>query len=944
MMDSNDPRDALPPVPTDAAVSNASAAASVSLASLPLATPPPLSAAASDVPPRFLLIDDEADFLASVAVFHRHTELQHHAQLDTWLYRDGTEADLVAHVRQRLREKPGVDALVVGLNLRGGGGSGGGLDLIRRLREQCPELLYVPAVIMTASLDPDRQAAAFDQQVEDYIIKVGGGRVEAAEVIGGLLSHRLITDLPHWRLRAEERFWLDLNEEVSNRLARGEEIYSVCQVVGEQLECHLKVSGVYLRERADGLLRLRGGSDLLGIGRHPLREAEMPFIADLLGPKRVKLVSRFDCLTDALTGPGIGRSAVGLRAMVALLRTGGEPLGYIAIYRRADAMPFRRLDEGFVGMLAQRLGAALSSRRQVEALESRQGRLARALEQFARAEDEKDVFRDLANALHEALNQPAGFPPGKTTIRRLRPGTDELPLIVGPLGMNATKHADETVTLRDSEQWTVARAAAGGRTIRRGDITEATFGFKATADGIRSHLTVPIESQGVLVGVANLESPLSQAFTQGDEDFAQSLCASAADAMIRIRSQRFALGIATELDAVVTRPNQQSDALLAQAVRLLFEYTGYAELLYLVQAADEQLWEVQQVFGRRGERLSAARLEKWQLDLAENWGRSYTSMVIAAGPETAQYTTDASLLNEDRQARGAGQQTLAMAVLLLRPDVRQPATAALGLLFVHPSALSRAQLDMLDRFGRLLGALLERQLRLGQLLDENVIAQQNARMGQAFHFQRHAMRNKLVAIRNLALDLGKPDKDMQETRAKILERVSAADRDVARGRNLIKLPEARRVHLPDSWERLRVEFASLAEAGNCSILPGDFAVEDVWADPDVLESILELLIENTILHAGDGSGRTITVRASSRQQDGKVVITICDDGKGLARGVRGRLFEPGISTKPDSTGVGLYLSRARARELGGDLVHDVSARAGTTWMLHLPPVVRGNGS
>lgn len=943
MIASDDPRDSLPTVPTDV-VTAAQLPPDADLNSLPLPGPPQLPTVPPITRPLFLLIDDEKSYLDAVEAFHGATELHKHAQLDTWHYQHDTEPALSSHIAERLKAPPGIDALVVDLNLRGSGGDSGGLDLIQRLRKVCPELTYIPAVIMTAAADPDRQALAFDQQVEDYVIKVEGGRADSNAIVGGLLSHRLIIDLPHWRQQAEERFWLDLNKEVSEHLSAQLDVYEVCRLVGKKLETHFRACAVCIRERSDGLLYLLGGSDRLQIGARPVREKDLPYIEKLLNAPSAGLVTRFDRLADADVGSGVGKAALGLRALVAVLRMGRETLGYLVIYRNMEAPPFRRLDEGLAGLLAQQLSAALYGRRRVEALESRQKRLAEALDAFARAEGERDILRELSHALHDTLNTRPGSPIGKTTVRSLKPGTDELQRFADPLGMKAPLHASRVVTLRDAENWTVARAAAEGKPFRRGDLAADTPGHTATAPGIRSNLTVPIKSQDVLVGVANLESQLPFAYTDGDEAFSVSLCGSAADAMIRIRSQRFALGIATELNALVSSSGRRSsDNLLATAVQLLFDYTGYAELLYLVRSPDDQPWEVRRVFGRKGVALSDVRLDSWRQDTNKNWAKTFVAVVIAQDAGEVRYTNKADEIAIDDQPRSDGTRSRAEAVLLLRPAAREPASAALVLLFMHPEALSRAQLDMLDRFGRLLGGLLERQVRIGQLMDANAIAQQNARLGEGFHFQRHAMRNKLVAIRNLARDLGKPGKDPLEIQADILERVSAADRDVARGRNLVKVPEPRQVRLEDIWEKLRAEYASLASQANTTILSGDFTVPAVYTDPDVLEAILGLLVENAVLHAGGSSGRSVTVRARSRAIRGKVAIAIADDGKGLARTVREKLFEPGITTKSDSTGVGLFLSHGRARELGGELSLLDSDQRGTAFELLLPIRVSGDG-
>ena len=70
-------------------------------------------------------------------------------------------------------------------------------------------------------------------------------------------------------------------------------------------------------------------------------------------------------------------------------------------------------------------------------------------------------------------------------------------------------------------------------------------------------------------------------------------------------------------------------------------------------------------------------------------------------------------------------------------------------------------------------------------------------------------------------------------------------------------------------------------------------------------------------------------------------VRVRDRGTGLPEPVRGRLFEPFVTTKTEGTGLGLYTSQQLARELGGtlDLVDGApldGGGRGTLAMLTLP--------
>jgi signal transduction histidine kinase len=56
-------------------------------------------------------------------------------------------------------------------------------------------------------------------------------------------------------------------------------------------------------------------------------------------------------------------------------------------------------------------------------------------------------------------------------------------------------------------------------------------------------------------------------------------------------------------------------------------------------------------------------------------------------------------------------------------------------------------------------------------------------------------------------------------------------------------------------------------------------------------------------------------------RDGRtVVISVLDDGPGVAPGDVDLVFEPGHTTRGDGAGLGLALSRRMVRSVGGDVV------------------------
>ncbi|GAB4575687.1 MAG: PEP-CTERM system histidine kinase PrsK [Rhodothalassiaceae bacterium] len=107
--------------------------------------------------------------------------------------------------------------------------------------------------------------------------------------------------------------------------------------------------------------------------------------------------------------------------------------------------------------------------------------------------------------------------------------------------------------------------------------------------------------------------------------------------------------------------------------------------------------------------------------------------------------------------------------------------------------------------------------------------------------------------------------------------------------------------------------------------------------PDRLMAVVEHLVANAI----EAGGPDVSVRIGLREQGGRAVIEIEDDGPGMsAEFIRDRLFRPFKSTKLSGFGVGAYQCREFAREHGGDLDAISSPGSGTTMRLTLPLIVR----
>jgi two-component system C4-dicarboxylate transport sensor histidine kinase DctB len=100
-------------------------------------------------------------------------------------------------------------------------------------------------------------------------------------------------------------------------------------------------------------------------------------------------------------------------------------------------------------------------------------------------------------------------------------------------------------------------------------------------------------------------------------------------------------------------------------------------------------------------------------------------------------------------------------------------------------------------------------------------------------------------------------------------------------------------------------------------------VPPVAAAPNALEQILINLLANALDAVSGSPAPIVQVRARVMAENPRFAsIEVADNGLGIAKALRARLFESFFTTKGDEqgTGLGLAVSREIARGAGGDLV------------------------
>ena len=251
----------------------------------------------------------------------------------------------------------------------------------------------------------------------------------------------------------------------------------------------------------------------------------------------------------------------------------------------------------------------------------------------------------------------------------------------------------------------------------------------------------------------------------------------------------------------------------------------------------------------------------------------------------------------------------------------------------------RARVEVERLYAELTGTF----TRLQAAQEELVVAERMATVGRLSLKVAHEVRNPIAAIglnAELVGDLVKErqGEDMEEATSlvsAIREQVSALDALTEEYLAFARFPRPQ--YEEDSINEMvtaLVEFVRPLATRQGAVVETttDQALPPMAIDRTLLRQAILNLVKNG-LEALGGKGR-LTV--STRRVDDHAEIAIIDTGPGIKPEVAKRLFEQFFTTKPQGTGLGLYISRQIIEEHGGTLRWSSAPEQGTSFTATLP--------
>lgn len=226
-------------------------------------------------------------------------------------------------------------------------------------------------------------------------------------------------------------------------------------------------------------------------------------------------------------------------------------------------------------------------------------------------------------------------------------------------------------------------------------------------------------------------------------------------------------------------------------------------------------------------------------------------------------------------------------------------------------------------------------------------AQKEAAWGEVAKRLAHEIRNPLTPIQLSAERLAwKLDGKLDEQDAQILTRstetivkqVAALKEMVEAFRNYARSPS-----LKLEKQDLNVlvgDVLALYEAGPCRFA-AELAGEPlmVAADTTAMRQVLHNIFKNAAEAAEEADVPEVRVK-SEAGQDGRIVLTVCDNGKGFGREMLHNAFEPYVTDKPAGTGLGLPVVKKIIEEHGGRISLSNQDAGGACVRIILPKTVK----
>ena len=226
-----------------------------------------------------------------------------------------------------------------------------------------------------------------------------------------------------------------------------------------------------------------------------------------------------------------------------------------------------------------------------------------------------------------------------------------------------------------------------------------------------------------------------------------------------------------------------------------------------------------------------------------------------------------------------------------------------------------------------------------------VRAQKEAAWGEVAKRLAHEIRNPLTPIQlsaerlawKLQDKLGEQDAQiLTRSTDTIIKQVAAMKEMVEAFRNYARAP-ALKLEKQD-LNKIIEEVLLLYEAGACTF---DAVFSNIpavmYADTTAMRQVLHNIFKNAAEAAEEAAQPEVHIHTDNT--DGKITLTVTNNGKSFSKDMLANAFEPYVTDKPTGTGLGLPVVKKIVEEHGGRIALSNPAEGGASVKITLPALV-----
>ncbi len=187
------------------------------------------------------------------------------------------------------------------------------------------------------------------------------------------------------------------------------------------------------------------------------------------------------------------------------------------------------------------------------------------------------------------------------------------------------------------------------------------------------------------------------------------------------------------------------------------------------------------------------------------------------------------------------------------------------------------------------------------------------------------------------MDADKFDAYIRKTADTLVEQIDHLAFVASEFSNLAKTTQQGELSKVDIIDKLR-NAVSLYDKSENATVSISTQVRRAYAmvNAEQIMSVFNNLIKNALQSVAQG--QQAKIRTTATVVDDRILITVTDNGRGIAPEVREKIFKPNFTTKSTGMGLGLAIVKTIVNNVHGDIWFETEEEHGTTFFVSLPEV------